>query len=224
MSIIYSLSKMTEPNIFMHEIKNSLSNIYSLAEIIENDPKEIRECLPLIKAAIQQIKNVEYDYDEYRKSGKTTIRLTPVNLATLLTSISEEYRITAEEKNINIKLSCKNIKIQTDTTKLRQVLANLITNAIKYNYTNGQICLECKLVGDRPAIIISDTGIGMAPEEIRLLGTMFYRSKKINVPGTGLGWSLIKSITSIMGWDINVRSKAKATGPFEYTTVIQLLL
>ncbi len=215
---------MSEPNIFMHEIKNSLGNIYSLIEIIENDPTEISECLPLIRGAIQQIKNIEYDYDEYRKSGKTPIQLSPINLATALTSISEEYRIAAEEKKINITLSCKNIKIQTDMTKLRQVLSNLISNAIKYNHANGQIHLECKMMGDRPVVIISDTGIGMSSEEIRLLGTMFYRSKKINVPGTGLGWSLIKAIVDIMKWDINIRSKTKSTGPFEYTTIIQLLL
>ncbi len=215
---------MSESNVFMHEIKNSLSNVYSLVEIIENDPKEIRSCLPLIKLAINQIKNLEYDYDEFRKSGKTVIRIVQVNLATLLTSIAEEYRGLAEEKKVSIKVISKNIKVQSDIVRLRQVLGNLITNAIKYNLLGGQILLECKTYGDKTIISVSDTGIGMSQDEIRMLGTMFYRSKKIDAPGTGLGWALIKSIADLMQWDISVKSKAKPTSGFEYTTTISITL
>lgn len=218
------MSELNSTSIFMHEIKNCLSNVYSLVEIIEADPKELQTCLPLIKASIKQIKNIEYDYDEYRKSGKNAIRISHVNLATVITSLAEEYRIQAEEKKITIKTDCKNIKVQTDVTKLRQVLANLITNAIKYNVTGGKILIECKQVADKIRVYISDTGIGMSQEEIVKLGTMFYRSKKIDVPGTGLGWSLIKSIIGIMGWDINIRSKNKPSHMFEYTTTIALFL
>ena len=215
---------MTESDIFMHEIKNSLGNIYALAEIIENDPTELSECLPLMKTAINQIKNVERDYNEFRKSGQSTIRLGPVNLATLLSSIAEEYRLQADEKKITINISCKNIKIQTDVSKLRQVLINLIINAIKYNQIGGQILLECKAVAAKNVIIISDSGIGMSPDELKMIGTVFYRTKKIDVPGTGLGWALIKSISNLMKWEITIKSKSKSANPFEYTTVVSIFL
>ena len=216
---------MSEVNsIFMHEIKNCLSNVYSLVEILETDPRELNACLPLIKASIRQIKNIEYDYDEYRKSGKNTIHISHVNLATIITSLAEEFRVRADEKKITIKTDCKNIKVNTDVTRLRQVIANLITNAIKYNVIGGEILIECKQVADKIGIYVSDTGIGMSQEEIRMLGTMFYRSKKIDAPGTGLGWSLIKSIVRIMGWDINIRSKNKPSHAIEYTTIITIFL
>lgn len=215
---------MSDSNIFMHEIKNSLSNIYSLVEIIENDPKESRECLPLIKSAIKQIKSIESDYTEYIKSGKTPINNTSINLASILTSVAEEYKTIADERRVSIKISSKNIKVNTDAAKLRQVLSNLVNNAIKYNTIGGQVHLECRQTGDKPVIIISDTGIGMDQTEIASLGTMFYRSKKIEAPGTGLGWSLIKSIVSVMNWTINIRSKPniRAIPGLEYQTTITL--
>lgn len=219
-----SEQEMPMIRIFMHEIKNCLSNIYSLAEILETDKTELDTCLPLIKTSIQQIKNIECDYDEFRKSGKNTIHTSNVNLVTLLTSIAEEYRVEAEAKKITIKTDCKNIKLITDITKLKQVLTNLITNAIKYNIVNGKVLIECKQIGDNINIVVSDTGIGMSPDEIKMLGTMFYRSKKIDVPGTGLGWTLIKSIVKTMGWEIMIKSKSKSLHPFEYTTSICILI
>lgn len=213
---------MNESSIFIHEIKNSLSNIYSLVEIIEKDPSESRECLPLIKTAINQIKNIERDYDEYRNSGKTTVKLSQVNIASLLGLIADEHKAKADERKVTIQVICKNIKIQTDLTKLKQVLTNLITNAIKYNQIGGQILLEGKLVNNRLVISVSDTGIGMSPEEIKSLGIMFFRSKKNNAPGTGLGWSLIKAIASSMGWEINIKSKTKPCGLFEFSTVVSV--
>lgn len=215
---------MNSTSTFMHEIKNCLSNIYMLAEIIETDPNELRSCLPLIKASIRQVKNIELDYDEYRKLGKNTIHITSVNLATVIASVVEECRIQAEEKNVTISTDCKNIKIQTDATKLKQVLTNLVTNAIKYNVAGGKVLVECKSISDKIGIYISDTGIGMAFEEIKMLGTAFYRSKKIDAQGTGLGWPLIKSIAEMMEWDISVRSKNKPSRIFEYTTIVTIIL
>jgi len=211
---------MNDQSVFMHEIKNSLSNIYSLIDIIEGDPNELKFCLPLIKEAIKQVKNVEKDYDEFRKSGTNSIKIIQVNLLALINSITDEYKSMADEAKITFSVKCKNIKIQADATKLRQVLSNLISNAIKYNKPGGKVLIDCQ-VDEKINIIVSDTGIGLSPDEIQNLGTTFYRSKKIDVPGTGLGWALIKNICKILGWNVVVRSKTKPS-MYEYSTSVIL--
>lgn len=210
---------MNDHSTFIHEIKNSLGNIYSLVEIIDKDPTELKVCMPLIKDSIRQIRSIERDYDEFRKSGKTTIKINTINASSLCMSIVDEYHAAAAEKNIKIKTNCKALKIGTDATKLRQVISNLISNAIKYTKPGGCVLVECG-IADKAYISISDTGIGMSPEEIKQLGTMFYRSKKIEVEGTGLGWALIKNIATSLNWEVLVKSNLKATPPFEYVTQV----
>ncbi len=212
---------MTDHSVFMHEIKNCLSNIYSLIELAENYPENFQEYTNLVKASITQIKRIESDYDEYRNSGKSPIKFGSVNLSELLQSLVEEYKSSANDKKINIQIEEKyandshttnDIRIFTDAVKLRQVLTNLLTNAIKYNIPEGQIYITCKVLDNKKvAICIRDTGIGMNKEELRKLGTAFYRSKKVDVEGTGLGWTLIKSIVNLMDWNIQIKSNVRST-------------
>ncbi len=203
----------------MHEIKNALGNIYSLAEIMEKDPKESKSCMLLVKKVIMQIKNLEHDYNEYRKIGKVSVSKNTIYLASLINNIVSEYRIGT---NVKIMVKCGLIRLETDATKLRQVISNLLSNAIKYNVLNGSILIDCTVVDKSVCICVKDTGIGMTNTEIALLGTEFYRCKKIDVPGTGLGWALIKSIVALMKWDIQIYSGSRS--PFEFTTTIKLTL
>jgi len=215
---------MGEHSIFMHEIKNCLSNIYSLVEIIETDPTESKQCMKLIKDSVKQIKNIQTDYDILRKSGKTQINLTHVNLPSVVLSVINQCRGAVEEQDINLNLDiafdCQNLKITTDTTKLQQVLINLLTNACKYNTPKGKIDIQV-YKKEKIHIRISDTGIGITPEEIKCLGVLFFRGKRNTAEGTGLGWPLIKQICATMGWEIIVKSQKSK---FEYSTVIDLIL
>ena len=212
---------MSEIDIFMHEVKNSLSNIYLLVELMESNIDEYGNCLPLIKESIEQIKNVEADYIQYRNLGKNQISRELVNIASLVNAIVAEYRTMAENKNIKIDINCTSIKLTTDETKLRQVLSNLLSNAIKYTLPGGRVLIECNKVKSVVYISVKDTGIGMNATEIAKLGTAFYRCKKIEAPGTGLGWTLIKSISDLMNWNIKVIS---GKPPFEHTTQVTVIL
>jgi len=214
---------MTQTSIFMHEIKNSLSNIYSLVDLIHLDPQDADKYLQLIKDSVDQIKAVELDYDTYRKSGKRPIKLSVVNLQTLLKDILSEYKSMIESYDIEVINQSKSIKIMTDVSKLKQVLSNLISNAIKYNRdTEGKILIQTGIEGRNTVYIkISDTGIGMTPKELKQLGNqLFYRSKKKEAPGTGLGWSIIRTLADIMHWDIQIKSGNTE----EYTTSVKLIV
>jgi signal transduction histidine kinase len=194
---------------FMHEIKNPLNNVYMLVQSIEKeeDVESIKQSMALIKQSIQQIKAIEGDFNEYRKTGKTSIRPGTINIGGMLSSLVEEYRPMANSYNVKLNVVYKVGRIYTDGDKLRQVLSNMLSNAIKYNKNGGTVYVTYNKTPTTTNIIVKDTGIGMSEEELKCIGTPFYRSKKVDAPGTGLGVSLIKKITGMMGWGLDISSK-----------------
>lgn len=194
---------------FIHEIGNPLSNVYMIAQVLETetDISVIREYTSMLRQSVQQIKEIQADYNEYRKTGKMSTRPSVVNICTLLSSIVSEYRVMAQANNVEISLNFKPCRIFTDATKLKQAVSNLLSNAIKYNKPKGIVHVSCTRNADCIEIAVSDTGIGMEPTELKQLGTPFYRCKRIETNGTGLGFSLVKKIADSLGWVISVKSE-----------------
>lgn len=213
-----------EQSIFLHEIKNNLSNIYSLVELMENDNMEITECIPLIKTSILNIKYIEQDYDNYRKTGKYNISLHYIFVDKLIDAVCSKYKIEADKYGIQLIHDCPNIRIKTDGNKLQQVLNNLVSNGIKYNKPKGIVYIQFKEYKEykKYSIIVSDTGIGMSSIEIKKLGSPFYRCKKVNTPGSGLGISLVKKITKLMGWEYIITSKPIRSSNYTTTIIINI--
>jgi signal transduction histidine kinase len=195
-------------DVFLHEIKNSLGNIYVISDLllIEEDLTESKKLAMLLKSSIDQIRAIERDYNMFRKLGRETIDFSTVNVPTMLMSIIDEFKPIAEKDNVKITCTTKACRIYTDKTKLRQVLVNFISNAIKYSNGDGVVTISCHSLGNRTRIVIKDNGIGMSPEEIKLLGTPFFRSKRIERDGTGLGWAFIKKTCQLLNWTYDIQS------------------
>ena len=150
-------------SVFMHEIKNPLNNVYLLVQSIEADPspENIKQSTLLIKQSIKQIQSIERDFNEYRSTGKTTIRPSTVSINALISDLIEEYRPMANKYQVTLVPSYKIGRIYTDATKLRQILGNLISNGIKYNKPNGTVVMTHFSAGNMLKISVKDTGIGM---------------------------------------------------------------
>lgn len=241
---------------FMHEIKNPLNAIYSVAQLLELEngkvtQKDLNDYVNLLIRSINSIKEIERDFDEYRKTGKMLLARTTVNINLLIYQILEEFITDIQNHGIHVKTNIKVARAYTDANKLKQVLRNIISNAIKYRKikptiltrrassglieqgktsmsnsvvdvlspkgndilddTSPQIYIECKThsndKGSYVKIIIQDNGIGMDERELERLGTPFYRSKRVDQPGTGLGISIVKKIATCLNWDINIKSQ-----------------
>ena len=131
-----------------------------------------------------------------------------------------EVRVISEIDNKNIKLgktfkyslgndsnyNLTNIKLCVDVPKFKQVISNIISNAIKYNVDGGSVMVSLGYHNHKVQIEIKDTGIGMTPNEIKKLGTAFFRGKRKEAPGTGLGWATIINICDLFGWKFNIIS------------------
>jgi two-component system phosphate regulon sensor histidine kinase PhoR len=116
----------------------------------------------------------------------------------------------ARQQGVTLTCTCDNPPpISADPKNVEKVLGNLISNAINYSPNGGQVSLSVRGVGDAVEIAVSDTGVGIAPQELPKIFEKFYRvkhPKTRNVTGTGLGLSLVKGIVEAHHGHIEVES------------------
>jgi len=124
-------------------------------------------------------------------------------------------RPLAKARGIVLRLDLPNeITLQTDPDKLREVLVNLLHNAVEYNRPDGSIEISVKCLDDQVRIIVRDTGIGIKPEALGRIFERFYRadpSRHADTPHAGLGLSIVKSYVDLMGGSIKVDSSDAGT-------------
>lgn len=144
-------------------------------------------------------------------SGKLTLNKQPVDLDTLLLEVFQEMHIFAGTK-VNLKIAnIDQIQFNGDRDRLKQVLLNLVGNAIQYTPQGGDVRMGLARIGDQARIIVRDTGPGISSEDLPYIFERFYRAEKSRTrsssPGFGLGLSIAKWIVENHGGTINVESK-----------------
>ncbi len=129
----------------------------------------------------------------------------------LLNSTITELQLLAEKKKIQLYVDCdSSSEVYGDKEKLRQVLTNLIDNAIKYSGNGTTITISCKEKTDTVVLSVSDMGIGIADEHLPRIFERFYRVDKDRsreAGGTGLGLAIVKHIVEAHHSSINVKSE-----------------
>jgi signal transduction histidine kinase len=97
--------------------------------------------------------------------------------------------------------------VWADKDRLSQVMLNLLSNAYKYTPDGGAITIRAWQDGDQLAICVSDTGIGMSPEQVAKLGTKFWRADNgLQQPGTGLGFAITRHLIELMNGSVDIQS------------------
>ena len=131
--------------------------------------------------------------------------------------------IIAKKRNITLTLAKKFDKplmVLADKFRIRQVLANLITNSIKYGIENGKTELSFSLYNDEVIVEVKDNGIGITPEHLPRLFERFYRVDKgrsREQGGTGLGLAIVKHIIEAHQKTISVKSSPEEGTTFTFT-------
>ena len=119
----------------------------------------------------------------------------------------------------------EDLTIEADREKIKQVITNLLSNALKYNLPGGKLTVRAgKSLPDSVAITITDTGIGMSPEDLDHLFERFFRSTKAieAAEGTGLGLSICKHIIEAHGGHITAESELGIGSTFTVTLPFEL--
>lgn len=144
------------------------------------------------------------------EAGKMQIRQEPVDVAVILREVVATFRLEAERKGLGFREEIADRLVVTgDRDRLIQVFANLVSNAIKYT-SHGEVGVRASRRDGRVAVVVHDTGIGIAAEDRPQLFTKFFRSSDTAVRdagGTGLGLVIVKGIVERHGGSIELDSE-----------------
>ncbi len=195
-----------------HELRTPLNAIIGYAELLEEDcdVEEMRADLRRIQRSGRYLLDLINDVLDLSKveSGRLEVEPIAVDLRDTLEALDPIFRQLVE-RNRNtfaVELPDGPVRVYADPVRLRQVLLNLVSNAAKFTEA-GRIDLYVERRGDRVWIDITDTGIGMAPEVVGRLFTMFTQVHRIDrekYGGTGLGLALSKRLCNLMGGDVRL--------------------
>jgi two-component system phosphate regulon sensor histidine kinase PhoR len=213
-----------------HEFKTPVFAIQGYVDTLLHGamdrPEVNRKFLENASKNVERLVNLIYDLDEISKleSGSQTFHMQNFMIQDLIREVFELLLIKAQEKNLHctIKKGCESpIIVYADKEKIRQVLINLVDNAIKYGKASGEIEASVyKTDGKNILIEISDDGIGISEEHIPRIFERFYRTdygRSRNIGGTGLGLSICKHIIEAHGHTIHARSKPDVGSTLGFT-------
>ncbi len=145
------------------------------------------------------------------ESGRVKFLKSTFPILPLLNECKETMRARAEEVNVKIEVNAPSDMpvVEADRDRLKQVLLNLISNAVKYNYPGGTVSVRAGIDDKSWFVSVADTGMGIPHDALPNLFTKFYRVKgtETKAIGTGLGLSICKQIIQGHGGRIDVKSK-----------------
>ncbi len=213
-----------------HELRTPVTAIKGyLSMILDNGfgsvPEKIREPLKITDAANQRLVQLVQDLLEVARSdaGRMQIKLSPLVIGEQVQTVIKELESLAGQKNIalNYKSELSDKKVLADGYKIKEVLINLIGNAIKYTLTGGGIEISHEIDKDNFLTThIKDHGMGISEENLAKLFKKFYRvesEQTKNIEGTGLGLFICKQIVERMDGKIEVASKVGQGSTFSFS-------
>jgi len=141
-------------------------------------------------------------------AGVLEPNITEFQLQPLLQRIETDFSERASSKSLSLRIVDCGFTVSTDTSMLERILRNLVSNAIRYTQ-QGAVVLDCRREGDRVAIEISDTGIGIEADEVDHIFEEFYQVENLERDrrkGLGLGLAIVKRLAELLDCPITVRS------------------
>ncbi len=213
-----------------HELRTPIFSIQGYVDTLLGgaleDEEVNRKFLTNASKGIDRLVRLVDDLDEISKleSGKIPVIQESFGIQELIKDVYEELSLKAKERNIQLlfkKGTEGAIFVTADKPKIKQVLVNLVENAIKYGNEQGSITAGCYETDDKHVYIeISDDGPGIGEEHLPRIFERFYRadrSRSRTIGGTGLGLAIVKHIVEAHGQTVNVRSKPGVGSSFGFT-------
>ena len=205
-----------------HELRTPLNSILGWSQIVLSDMVEgegLRTALETIhRNATAQAQLIEELLEASRLiTGKILLNLEPTAVVPVIENAIEIVRPRAAAKNIEIRTQFDNSAgtITSDSTRLQQMVWNLLTNAIKFTPNGGHIDVRTDIVGNNVRIIISDSGIGISPEFLPYVFDRFRQQDSTSTrkhDGLGLGLAIVRHLAELHGGHVAAESEGPEKG------------
>jgi len=215
-----------------HELRTPMTSIRGYADMLGKGmvgplTKEQQDFINTITRNVARMQVLVSDLQDVSRIETDQLRLNmkPTSLAEALESALEstQGQIEARSQQLTMELPEDLPQVHADPARLAQILTNLLSNAYKYTPEGGHIHVRTWRAGEYVHCAVSDTGIGMCPEDCDQLFTKFFRSENPAVremPGTGLGLCIVKSLVELQGGEIEVESQVGEGSLFTFTVPV----
>lgn len=202
-------------SIVSHDLRNPVHTVRMAASILLDleeslDAEDRRRNLSVIHRSATSMSGLLDDLLDVMKAEGSglAIEVTPTDVAAILGATVEEFRLRAAELGIELSAEVAEPlpRVLADGGRVAQVLSNLCGNALKFTPRNGRVRLRAEREGNIVAIMVEDTGVGIAAKDIPYVFDRFWQAKRAARASAGLGLAIAKSIVEAHGGHITVES------------------
>jgi two-component system phosphate regulon sensor histidine kinase PhoR len=209
-----------------HELRTPLTSVLGFLEILCDDeeiPPGAQAQLRVVQRNAVRLQALLSDLLQVGRDGEGGLQLrrTDVDLARLVRYAVEAARPQADKRRVSIAVDVPDdLWLSVDEQRIRQVVDNLVSNAVKYTDDGGSVTVVLRR--DREGIVLEviDTGIGIAPHEVDQVFNRFFRGGRaleLHIPGTGLGLDIVSSIVAAHGGAVSLESELGRGSTFRVT-------
>lgn len=209
-----------------HELRTPITSVLGYLELLcERDdlPPEVTSQLAVVERNALRLRTLVSDllHVAQARAGTLQVQRTEVDLSLLVREAVEAARPQAESAGIDLVLDVpQRLPAFLDGERLRQVVDNLVSNAVKYTERDGSVSVALAQQGHQVELIVSDTGIGIDDAAVEQVFARFFRGDAAlqrQIPGTGLGLNIAHSIIAAHGGSLRLESKLGEGSTFRVT-------
>ncbi|MFZ2784813.1 MAG: ATP-binding protein [Sediminibacterium sp.] len=215
-----------------HEIRTPLNSIIGFSNLTNKTPlnQEQKEYISFIKSSSENLLYIINDILDFSKleAGKLQISKAPFNLKDICHFIEMLFQVQIADKKINFFCQIEEnipLNLTGDDDRLKQILTNLVSNAVKFTGIGGNISLRLHLEKKEDEIVyirfaVRDSGIGIPEEKLKTIFERFEQADSATTRkygGTGLGLSIVKQLVSLQNGTVDVTSKINSGSEFIVT-------
>ncbi len=201
-----------------HELRTPLNAVLGFAQLLQidrNEPLGARQQrhVALIREAGEHLLEMISELLDLTRveAGRLEVALADIAIAPLLRECADMLQPLAAAAGVEIAIEpCPAaLRVRADRTRLKQVLANLLSNGVKYNRRGGRVAVQVRGAGQRVTIDVSDDGAGIAAKDLKALFEPFNRlaQRHSGIEGTGIGLALSRALVRAMGGEITAKSR-----------------
>lgn len=197
-----------------HELRTPLAALRGNAEVLLSHPRSVGELVEAIENSVEQYAYLQRIADDLLllarlDTGENILRCEPTRIDLAVSDVVDLYGPVAEEKSVELRSQIDQpMTVIGDPARLRQLVGNLVDNAVKYTDANGRVAVALGATNGHVQITVSDTGIGIPEKELPRVFDRFYRVDPARTArsGAGLGLAISKSIVDAHGGRIEITS------------------
>jgi two-component system sensor histidine kinase GlrK len=208
-----------------HELKTPLANIREGSELLmdgsvgalAHDQEEVADILRLNSIKLQRLIENLLTYSAWQ-SKAAILEIAPFELKPLVFGVISQYRLAITKSRIRLRLKVSPVTVLADAHKLRLIIDNLMSNAVKFTPENGEISVTALVENDTLIITVRDSGPGIAAEDQERIFDAFFQGKRLQggpVGGTGIGLSIVNECVQAYQGEVKLDANSAGGASFQ---------